>query len=186
LIALSEALKSCSEGRNFSYQNQLYDPPAIDSRLNTNAAPHDELLGDDTHPFDETNFDIDPSPNESKDDIGEPMYDADNDVDDDSIVHCSDDELTMRQIRNNVVAPFSVTELTQLYILPVSTIQGPAIVVPDFITENELSNTNFFAVCPRRMLGHYFRRYCRKEDEDFAVDLDKSDRFDSDNEEFVY
>jgi hypothetical protein len=36
------------------------------------------------------------------------------------------------------------------------------------------------------MLGHYFRRYCREEDEDFAVDLDKSDRFDSDNEEFVY
>jgi hypothetical protein len=101
-------------------------------------------------------------------------------------VHCSYYELTMRQIWNNVVAPFSVTELTQLYILPVSAIQGKAIVVPDFITENDLSNNNFFAVCPRRMLGHYFRRYCREEDEDFAVDLDKSDRFDSDNEEFVY
>jgi hypothetical protein len=71
--------------QNFSYQNQLYDQPAIDSCLNTNAAPHDELLGNDTHPFDETNFDIDHSPNESEDDIGEPMYDADNDDDDDSL-----------------------------------------------------------------------------------------------------
>ena len=102
------------------------------------------------------------------------------------VVHCSDDELSMRDIHNNVVAPFSVTELSQLYILPVTAIQGPAIVVPDFITENELSNTDFFAVCPRRMLGHYFRRYCREEDEDYAVDLDRSDRFDSDNEEFIY
>jgi hypothetical protein len=73
------------------------------------------------------------------------------------VVHCSDDDLTMRQIRNNVVVPFRVTDLTQLYILTVSAIQGLAIVIPDFITKTELSsNTDFFAVCPRRMFGHYF------------------------------
>ena len=41
------------------------------------------------------------------------------------------------------------------------------------------------SACPRRMLGHYFRRYCREDDEDFEVDLNQEDRFDSDNEEFI-
>lgn len=101
------------------------------------------------------------------------------------VVHCSDNDLTKRHIRNNVVVPFQLTDLSDLYILPVSSIQGPAIVIPDFLSETELSSRDFFAVCPRRMLGHYFRRYCREDDEDFEVDLNQEDRFDSDNEEFI-
>jgi hypothetical protein len=354
--------------QKFSYNNQLYDRPAIDSQINMNDAPHDESQENDSHPFDEINFDDHPLRSDSEYDNGDTTYDADDDNDDDDslfapslgtrqldddmslnnddeffdeeelpslylrlmhrydemknkchiwlknpylnaynimipktfnlvhaaisnyhvktcsehglvktatievecnttaiinghryrcaadyrghkwydwamlrfpktvdsdggsvcvgrimgifryksagvftygmiqmkgyhvdevmnsymvdetvymVVHCSDDDLTMRQIRNNVVVPFRVTDLTQVYILPVSAIQGPAIVIPDFITETELSSTDFFAVCPRRMLGHYFRSYCREENEEFEVVLDKEDRFDSDNEEFI-
>ena len=94
------------------------------------------------------------------------------------LLHCSDKELTMSDIRREFIKPFKLTSLEDLYVLPVSMINCPVMVVPDMIGEHVNSNERFLAVVPSRMMNTYFLRYLKGSDEQFEVDMSDEGRFD--------
>ena len=98
------------------------------------------------------------------------------------VIHCSHDEIDFADIREHFVLKFVMTPIEELYILPVSMINGPLLVVPDMTEKDTFHTSNFMALLPRRQQGVYFRKYCKRDDIHFEVDMEETTRFDSDYE----
>ena len=100
-----------------------------------------------------------------------------------AVLHCQSDWFQYSSLVNQFVYKFQVTELSEMFVLPVQCIIGPLLVVPDLISPNVTSKKFFMAILPRHKMGGYWKNYIKSEDPKFDFDetIEQSDS-DSDDE----
>ena len=66
-----------------------------------------------------------------------------------------------------------MTDLTEMYCLPVSCIDSPLLVIPDFKLDGSASDVNFLSVLPSHKMSLYFLNYIYSRDIDFELNYEE-------------
>ena len=76
-----------------------------------------------------------------------------------AVFHCQTNYFKHEALEKTFFRKFSVTEHSEMYILPAVCIRGPMLVVPDIIANGEASQENYMTLLSRHHMGAYFRNH---------------------------
>lgn len=87
------------------------------------------------------------------------------------VLHCEEDYFKYEALVEKFVHRFTVTDIGEMFILPISSIVGPVAVINDLEDDGRSSNKRFMAVLPRHKQSGFFINYMYSNDPDYEVDM---------------
>jgi hypothetical protein len=95
------------------------------------------------------------------------------------VLHCESNFFSYSTLQRKFVLRFTMTPLDQMFVLPVTSIVGPLLVLNDIIDVGKTSKNKFLAILPRRKQSAYFLNYMYANDPSYEVHVEE----DTSNEE---
>jgi hypothetical protein len=86
-------------------------------------------------------------------------------------MHCETDYFDYETLVKKFVHRFRMTNIRDMFVLPVDCIVGSLLVVNDILDEGETSNERFIAVLPRHKQSGFFKNYMHSADQRFEIDF---------------
>jgi hypothetical protein len=78
-------------------------------------------------------------------------------------LRCQSKYMHYSHLEKHMIRRFSMEDDVRLYILPLTQLRGPLLVVPDVLEEGRVSKSNYIAIAAKSMWGNYFRYYIERE-----------------------
>jgi hypothetical protein len=102
------------------------------------------------------------------------------------ILHCQSDYFSYSTLQTKFVYKFSVTPVSEMFVLPVGCIVGPLLVINDILEAGRTSKNQFMAILPRHKQSKYFINYMYSTDPQYEVNIPIADAEETiDDEEAV-
>jgi hypothetical protein len=87
------------------------------------------------------------------------------------VLHCEEGYFKYETLVQKFIHRFQVTDVGEMFILPISSIVGPVAVINDIEDQGMYSSKRFIAVLPRHKQSGFFINYMYSVDPEFEVDM---------------
>ena len=89
------------------------------------------------------------------------------------VLHCESNFFSYSTLQRKFVLRFTMTPLDQMFVLPVTSIVGPLMVINDIIDVGKTSKNKFLAILPRHKQSAYFLNYMYANDPSYEVHVEE-------------
>jgi hypothetical protein len=89
------------------------------------------------------------------------------------VLHCESNFFSYSTLQRKFVYRFTMTPLDQMFVLPVTSIVGPLMVINDIIDVGKTSKNKFLAILPRHKQSAYFLNYMYANDPSYEVHVEE-------------